>query len=288
MARKINEIQGSIIFQDYYNRLKSIAVSQFEWGGLPETCNERFLEETLFHLGAAIFVEDRDLSYLNLKVTPADRLNVYNEPLAYTAYSTGYNKIYNADECVYIRNNRLAVSTESTIILFAERLARIEQAIQVNINAQRTPILIRADDKTKRTLQEIYRLYSGDAPVILGTNSLQEKPLECLTTGAPYVADRLRDEKRAVWNEALEFLGFNTNPSDKKKERLIVSEVNANDEQILMQGESRLLCRQEAAVAINRKYPRLNVSVKMRVRKNGSVNEDIQSIGGEYDGKIYD
>ena len=263
MSKKFN-IRQSLVFHDYYARLKVIAMSMFKWEGLPPTCNARFLEDCLFHYGSAIFVCDEEMSYLNLKGTPASTLNVYNEPLAYTAYSTGYTKIYNADECVFIRNNYLEKSTDSTIILFAERLAKIQLSIEVNINAQKTPVLIRCDEKTRMSLEAIYNQYEGDRPVIFGMKSLQEKPLETLKTDAPFVADKLREEKRAVWNEALEFLGLNTNPSDKKKERLVVNEVDANNEQIDIQASTMLASRQEACKAINEMFG-LNVSVELRV-----------------------
>jgi hypothetical protein len=135
----------------------------------------------------------------------------------------------------------------------------------VNINAQKTPILIRADEKTRKSLETIYNMYEGDKPVIFGAKGLMEKPFEVLNTDAPFIADKLREEKRAVWNEALEFLGVNTNPSDKKKERLIVDEVNTNNEQIDLQAETMLLTRQQACEKMNNLFG-LNVSVTRRVQ----------------------
>lgn len=264
MGKRTNNIRKTLVFHDYYTRLKNIALSVFKWEGLPETCNARFLEDTLFHFGKAVFVEDENMRYLNLKVNPADTLNVYNEPESYEAFSTGYSKMFDKDDCVIIRNNLMEKSTDSTIGMFAERLAIIEMAISVNINAQKTPILIRCDEKTRLTLENVYKQYEGDNPVIFGAKSLQEKPLDVLTTGAPFVADKLREEKRAVWNEALEFMGINTNPSDKKKERLIISEVESNNEQIDIQSLTMLLCRESACEQINKKYG-LNVSVSLRV-----------------------
>lgn len=271
MAKKPS-IRNTIMFHDYYSRLKMIALSVFEWEGLPETCNARFLEDCLFHYGSAIFVKDPAMSYLNLKATPSDILNPYNEPLSYLAFSTGYSREYSTDDCVYIRNNYLEKSTDSTIIIFAEKLADIDVAIQVNIRAQKTPVLVRCDEKTRLSLEAVYNQYDGNKPVIFGAKSLQEKPLEVLKTDAPFVADRLREEKRAIWNEALEFLGLNTNPSDKKKERLLVNEVDSNNEQIDIQAESMLLTRQAACEAINKKYG-LNVSVKRRVHEEYPVEE---------------
>lgn len=260
------------MFHDYYSRLKNIALSMFKWEGLPDTCSERFLEDSLFHYGNAIFVDDPEHGFLTLRATPAATLNFYNEPIAYTAHSTGYNRIFERDNCVYIRNNYIEKSTDSTILIYAERLARLDSAIDVNVNAQKTPVLIRCDDKTKYSLESVYNQYTGDKPVIFGTKSLQEKPLESITTGAPFVADKLREEKRAVWNEVLEFLGLNTNPADKKKERLIVNEVNANNEQIDAQLQTMLLCRQNACNEINSLYG-LNVSVSLRVDDFKTVSE---------------
>ena len=216
MAKK-QTLRNSLVFHDYYSRLKSIAISLFEWEGLPATCNARFLEESLFLHGDAVFVDDPEQSFLTLKVIPADTLNVYNEPLAYTAYSTGYSRIFDSSDCVIIRNNYLSKSTDSTIMLFAEKLAEIDVAATVNIKAQKTPVLVRCEEKTRMSLEAVYNQFDGNRPVIFGAKSLQEKPLEVLRTDAPFIADRLREEKRALWNEALEFLGLNTNPSDKKK-----------------------------------------------------------------------
>lgn len=275
MARKPN-IRNTIMFHDYYARLKSIALSVFEWEGLPETCNARFLEECLFDYGQAVFVDDPEMSFLNLKVIPSDVLNVYNEPRSYTAFSTGYSRQYDADECVFIRNNYLTKSTDSTLLIFAEKLAEIDVATTVNIKAQKTPVLVRCDEKTRMSLETVYNQFDGNRPVVWGSKSLQEKPLEVLKTDAPFVADKLREEKRAVWNEALEFLGLNTNPSDKKKERLIVTEVNANNEQINIQSETMLLTRQQACDEINKKFG-LNVSVKRRVHEEVNQKEVVEN-----------
>lgn len=264
MRRELS-IRHMPVYHDYYSRLKSIALSVFQWDGLPHTCNERFLETCLFKYGCAIFVNDSEMGYLNLKATPANCLNVYHEPLSYLAFSIGYSKEYNKDECVFVRNNYLEKSTDSTITIYAEKLAAIDIAATINIDAQKTPILIRCDEKTRTSLNAVYNQYRGDKPVIFATKSMSERPFEVLKTDAPFLADKLREEKRAIWNEALEFLGINTNPSDKKKERLIVNEVDANNEQIDIQAETMLVSRVEACERINKMFG-LSVNVERRVR----------------------
>lgn len=268
--KKQLRLRDTHVFHDYYSRLKMIALSIFKWEDLPESCNARFLEKTLFNYGMAVFIDDSEYGYMNLKVTPSGELNPYEEPVRYTAYSINYSKQYDREDCVIIRNNALCKSTDSTIMLFAERLTEIELALQVNINAQKTPILIRCDDKTKTSLETIYNQYSGNKPVIFGSKSLSEKPLEVLNTGAPFVADKLRAEKKAVLDEAFEFLGINTNPADKKKERLITTEVEANNEQVDIQALTMLGMRQKACKEINEKYG-LDVKVSLRVEELKSL-----------------
>lgn len=263
MSKKFN-IRRSIIYNDIYSRLKNIALSIYKWEGLPETCNERFLENSLFETGRAVFVKDKRLGYMNLNVNPNGDLNHYNEPIRYTAYSTGYSKDYEADNCVMVYNNMMRKSTDSTLMIYAERLARIQSAIDTNINAQKTPLFIRCDTKTEKSLTTIYDQYDGDKPVIVGSKALQNNPIESINTGAPFVADKLREEYRNTWNEVLEFLGLNTNPSDRKKERVIVAEVNSNNEQIDIQALTGLSCRQKACEDFKKLYGK-EITVSQRV-----------------------
>lgn len=282
MAKKFYNVKTSQVFHDYYSRLKNIALSLFMWENLPETCNARFLEKCLFEYGMAVFVDDPEMSFLNLKVIPSDTLNVYNEPLGYTAYSTNYSKYYKADDCVIVRNNIMAKSTDSTIMIFAERLAKLSLVHEINIQAQKTPLIIKTDDKTYQSLITLYNQYEGDKPFIVASKSLQDKPIEAIVTGAPFIADKIREEKIAVWNEALEFLGINTNPSDKKKERLIMSEVNSNNEQIDIQCATMQLTREEACEEFYEKFGKV-ISVRSRIeelteRYHTDYNPDMKEV----------
>jgi hypothetical protein len=253
---------NTLTANDYYDRLRLIALSLFEWENLPESCNPRFLELTLYLYGRALFINDETMGYLNTKCTPSGQLNVYDEPISYTAYGVNYNEQYDKDNCVIIRNNYLERPTDQTVILFASRLTEAERTIDVNIKAQKTPILVRVDEKDRLTIKNLYIQYDGNEPFILGGKSLNPDGLKVLKTDAPYLADKIQAYKHEIWNEALTFFGVNNTNSDKR-ERLITDEVNANNEVISLNAQAMLLTRQEAAEAINKKYG-LNVSVKMR------------------------
>ena len=73
----------------YYNRLTELALSMFEWKGLPDTVDPRFLEMCLFAEGKAIFFkDDGGLGYLTLQCSISGELNVYRIPIYRRAYAT--------------------------------------------------------------------------------------------------------------------------------------------------------------------------------------------------------
>ena len=213
---------------DYLDRLKLLAVSLFKWKGLDDVAGfgaSRFLELSLYENGRACFVKDESKGYLALKVNPMDKLNVYNLPVKVLAWSIGYNKTYAFDDIVYIMNNELELPTANTLSLFAYRLYETERTIDVNLIAQKTPVLIEGDTKTILTLKNVYMQYSGNTPFIFGNKQFDiSNKLNVLKTDAPYLVDKLELHKHEIWNEALTYLGID-NANTDKKERLITDEV---------------------------------------------------------------
>jgi hypothetical protein len=258
---------------DYFDRFQMIGLSLFEWHNLPETCNPRFLEMTLFSEGRAIFVIDPNLGFLTLKVTPNGCVNHYNEYTSYEAYSNTYNTktFYPNKDCVYIRNNYLEKPTSITTMLFASRIAEIQRTIDVNINAQKTPIFIRCDEKNRTTLETIYNQYQGNRPVILGGKDINLDGIKVFNTDAPYVTDKLQIQKHEMLNELMTFYGLQ-NANTQKKERLITDEVEANNEEIDIMAQTMLIARKEACNQINKLFD-LNVSVTLRKLNPGSDPE---------------
>lgn len=259
------KVMNIMTANDYYDRLKTIALSLFEWENLPVSCDARFLETVLFDYGKAIFIKDPALGILSLKCTPSGELNFYDIPIKYTAYGIGYHEQFRLDECVYIRNNYLDKPTSITVQLFANRLTEAERTIDVNIKAQKTPVMIRCGEKERLTMLNIYDKYEGNEPFIMEGKALEQGVMQVFKTDAPFVADKVQEYKRQIWNEAMTFFGINNNYSEDKKERLLTDEINANNEQVSIMAESMLITRQEACKKFNELFkPEKPLSVKMR------------------------
>lgn len=269
------------VFSDYYKRLRLLALSLFEWENLPESMNERFLEQCLYWYGKAAIVNDENLGIINTKCTPSESLNIYGEATEYHCYSTGYDANFPLDDMVYVRNNLEALPTDATIQLFAQRLYEAERTIDVNIKAQKTPVIILCDEKQRLTMKNIYMKYDGNEPVIYGKKGLDIDDIKVLRTDAPFVADKLEEYKRNVWSEALSFLGIN-NVMTEKKERLLTGEVDANNQMIDLSAQTMLLTRELAADKFNKLWPGRDISVRQR-----SYQEIIKRLGGGDNGNLY-
>ena len=244
-------------YADYLDRLKLLATSLFTWEGLDEIAGEgasRFLELSLYEYGRACFIKDDELGYMALRVNPSDTFNVYMLPTKVQAWSIGYQKNFDFDDVVYIMNNELQVPTARTINQFVYRLYETEKTIDVNLIAQKTPVLIEGDTKTILTLKNVYMQYSGNMPFIFGSKAFDvSNKLNVLNTNAPYLIDKLELHKHEIWNECLTYLGID-NANTDKKERLITDEVESNNEVINYYLNCFYKTRKKACDEINKKY----------------------------------
>ena len=91
--------------------------------------------------------------------------------------------------------------------LFALRLYEAERTADVNIKAQKTPVMILVDDTQRLLMENLYNQYDGNKPFIFGDKKqLNADTLKAIRTDAPFIADKIIDYKKEIWNEALTFL----------------------------------------------------------------------------------
>lgn len=297
MSKKYTDTELAMLINDKtlidnLDKLRMLATSLFTWENLDKIAGigaSRFLEQSLYDLGRACFVKDNNLGYLALKVNPSDTLNVYNLPTKVEAWSIGYNKHFNFDDVVYIMNNELQKPTIEFMQLFAYRLYECERTIDVNMFAQKTPIIIEGDTKSILTLKNVYMNYSGNIPVTFANKQYElSSKLNVLKTDAPYIIDKLDVHKHQIFNDALTLLGID-NANTDKKERLIVDEVESNSDLINYYLNCWYKTRKEACDQINEKFL-ADSDIKLNIVLNKeiiSLLNNTQNNGGVEDGSLY-
>lgn len=272
----------------YYNRLTELALSMFEWTNLPKTIDERFLELCLFSEGKAVFFKDEVMGYLALQCVIGGRYDVYRIPIERRAIaSNGYNKQLDKSNSVIIWNNFMHTNAMLDVEMFSKRLYNLDRAIDVNANAQKTPVLVQCDENQRLTMMNLYKQYEGNEPFIFGNKSLDTNGIKVLQTGAPFVADKLYTLKTQIWNEALTYLGI-SNTNVVKKERLISDEVQRNMGGVIASRYGRLEMRRKACKEINAMFG-LNIDCKYRedyrVGNEEFVDDDTEINGEEKGGE---
>lgn len=304
-------------YSDYLLRFKRIALSEFEWVNLPKSMNAQWLEYCLYYNGMATLLKDEKYGFINTNCTSDGQINIYGLPTRLNCYSFEYQtsrklytglieglsdsqkKVREYQECILVQNNFDRTPTCGTMELFAYRLYEAQRTCDINIISQKTPILLVVDEKQRLMMENLYNQYNGNQPFIFGDKlQLDSNKIQALKTDAPFIADKVTDCKKEIWNEALTFLGINNIMVDKK-ERLITDEANSNNELINLNLQSFLAPRQEACRQFNEKFgftgTDKEISVRVRsdlhniIKNEQSIIKDyVQEKVGEEVGEIYD
>ena len=271
-------------YGQYMAILKQISISMFDWKNLPDSVDARYLEIALFYDGAGLYFNDEIMGNLALNMIFNGGFNVYGEPVSRRAFSryNQYQKTLDKNDSVIIWNNLDRTPTFPIIDMFSRRLYNIDRAIDVNVNAQKTPTLIRCDEKQRLTLVNAYKEMDGNSPVIYADKSFDPNSISTLKTDAPYVSDKLYELKSNLWNEALTYLGI-PNANVMKRERLIKDEVLRSLGGTMANRYSRLQARQEAVEKINRMFgTNIEVGIKEEIEDMGNV--DLNASRETFDG----
>lgn len=258
---------NNMTFSYYYYKLMLVARSLFEWENLPNNMDERWIEKYLFTSGKCIFYKDPVMGYMVAGLAQQGGVNCYGDPTSVYPVAENYvysgDKLVNGENCYVIRNNDLMLPNFPIIRHYAYKLCNIDRAIDTNVEAVKTPIIVRCSEKQKLSLKNAINQRKDNEPVIWSSDlSDINEMVDTLTTNAPIVFPQLQTQKHMILNEVFTDLGIN-NANMDKRERMVANEVEANNEQVKACEDVMLKSRQQACKEINRIFG-TNISVKRR------------------------
>lgn len=290
----------SVTYSTWFNRLYNIAISRFEWLNLPDTCNEKFIEQVLFFNGFMVGYKDTALnSFLIMPCTNNSVLDIFGYPAKVNAY--GYNGYMaqnltpytitlaqeptRADAALLYANYSRCPDLPA-VLYFARKLTKIDRTIDVNINVQKTPYIISCGENQRLSVANMFNKVDNFEPAIITTKFYGlngEKPINVMDLKPPFVADKMQTLKRQVYQEALTYLGIEANTSEKA-ERQVTEELTANMGETESMRQSPLASRKQFCKEFNKIYG-TNIDVKFRSDLQLS---QIMENGGLTDGELYD
>ena len=257
----MNTEAGKQKYEMYLDRFVEIALGQIKWNNLPEEIDERYLELSLLKNGSALFFKDDVIGYIGIGTTAFGKWNIYGIPEERTGYGANGAQFKRSSKDSVIIWNKLTHTNDWNLLTdYASKLALIDEIIMINVNAQKTPILIKCSETQRLTLKNLYEKYRGNTPFIFADDGLDVGAMQTLSTGAPYLARDLYELKMNIWNEALTYLGV-VNIQTNKKERLITDEVTRLNGGTMASRETRIKAREIACKEINKMFG-LNISVE--------------------------
>ena len=261
------QFSNNITFSYYYYKLMLIVKALFEWENLPNGMESRWIEKYLFEQGSCVFFKDNVLGYMVAGVAQDGGVNCYDDPTTLTPVAPKYvysgNKpLMNGKDCYLIRNNDLRLPEFGVVRYYAYKLTNLDRAIDVNIEAQKTPTIVRCTDKQRLSLKQAINQRRDNEPVMYVDESLDLNAITTLDLNPPMVFKDLQIQKHMILNEFFSDIGVN-NANMDKKERMVANEVEANNEQVKASEDVLLRCRQEACKKLNEIFG-LNISVKRR------------------------
>ena len=256
-----------------YNRYKMLALNMFRWEGLPDTIKSRHIENSLYHNGLCIIINDDNLGFISVPCNYGANLNINCEPTE--VITTGYNYIKTIkymsdkekDKCQLILNNDLAIGNKEFIEYYAQKMYEVDTVIRANINNQKFPWFIPCEPKLKNTIKAMFDKVDNLEPLILADKSIISEGIQVLTTNTPYVADKLNEYKFELEREILTFLGLNNN--FEKKERLLTNEIDSNNQFIESNIEIQYKNRLIAQDYLNNKFGWNCKVIKVAHENNG-------------------
>ena len=279
--RHASQADGAVVVQSlrvgmYQKLLKALAVSRFTWHGLPNGIDSRYLELMLLENGMVLFFPDKRKGIIRFMVTQAayqGNVNNYFNATEFTPVSNNYSyKTLTSKECAPISDNMIRQSFNDIILLYAQRLAMVDRALDVNLDNLNIPMIVTVQDENQRlTLENVIKQKENGVPAILVYDDGLDNQFRAFPNVTPYLADKLLSDKAQIWNECMSFLGIQ-NSNTEKKERLLTGEVAAGSERTNIFRVGFLKARQQACDTIKLLWPAMSgISVDWSDPSSGGI-----------------
>ena len=234
----------------------TLAINRYRWVGLPETCDPRFLEETLALYGVATISTPEGAGiWTSTQAVTNGTPGLYGTPQSWRSFGpNGFGYDVTPKNGVLVYNSQLrSPFPQGFVDMYARRLADYDRAADINIQQQKRPWIITAPQEKVNDLVNIYKQAAGGEPAILGIRGLSnEIDIQALGTQVPLIVSELDDGKRRIWNEIYTFLGIEN--LTQKAERMIQDEVTKNDMPASIMALDGLNARRTAAEFLNSRH----------------------------------
>ena len=229
--------------------------TQFKWEGLPDEIKPYNVERILNMFGQGVLFKYGE-QFVFAQAVNTSLLNIYNQPCevqpismngvsfdrVFVTNTLDVNKELHEQNAVLFKNNLTSTPTYFILKPFIDSLCFNWESKGINAGLSRIKYLIRANKNIAGTIRtEIKKIIGSPTaiPVINEKMNVLDQ-IEKLDFNVAYEPDKYWQDFDKTFAFICQLCGITTNMSQSKKERLVVSEVESNDELTTLSEDMRL------------------------------------------------
>ena len=261
----------------YFNKLKKMVFSIFEFENIPEEWNMPYFKEHLF-LDGVICVTDTKAGVLPL-MCGTKGVNWFNQPTDFIVHNVVLGNIegkIGADgEIIFLsQSGNMFYSVIPLITRYATLLAEVDGSLQSTLINSRVAHIFYANSTAQlKTYQKMYdKITRGEPAVFIRKTSEDGQEALFNNVKSSYIGTELLDTKRTIMNEFLTEIGVN-NANTDKRERLNADEVNANNQELDCNIYEWHYNLKNCIDNVNRMY---NLNIKVSINNYGGGRDELQ------------
>lgn len=250
----------------YKNIFYMLAMTRFEWVGLPKTVDPLFLERQLLLGGHATIAQPKKGKqrgfWYSAKCVQTGPLGVYDYPKSWQAYNRDQLRFnVSGKNGVWIYDNVMRFPLCAALDIFARELVDVQKTEQVNRFWQKLPFILVAPDDMDVSANNLLSQVMGGEPAIIANRYVKDMEPYRLGFDVPFLGRELSAAEQNVLNKVYTILGIAN--LTFKSERMIEDEVHDMGEPSTLMKLSALTERRRAAEYLNTRFG-MNVSVVWR------------------------
>lgn len=280
------------VYYGIRNIIENIALARFRWVNLPDTCDARYLERTLYWHGiATIAAPSKDAAELNkflsLQCIMQGGPNIYGNPSKWLCMGDNGSQFKaNPRTGYYCYDNMTRKPLTPLLDIYARELADIIRTQQIDRMHLKTPYILKAPRGMELTVLNVLKQLLGGEPAIVGNDALSNVDIDVVDMKTEFHGQQLTAAEANVWNKIYTALGIAN--LTFKAERQIEDEVRAFKAPTDLMALAPLECRRVMCERLNERFG-LNIGVVWNVdfeSNNFNATHDIDTAAKLFDNNL--
>lgn len=242
---------SNAMFYNIRDHILQLALNRFKWIGLPDTCDEWYLESKLIFEGVATIASVPDINAIvSIGAVTSGLPDLYGYPSTWQGIGANGRMIEcNPMSAVLVYDNRTRYPVLPKIEMWARELTDLYRTKQVNRFHQKIPLVLSVEQEQEQQAINLFKQISGAEPGIITTRAVNLIEPKKIALDVPYIGDKLESDIAATWNAVYRDLGIST--STIKAEHVLEDEMYAQNEPTVLQKLDGLSLRRAAAKKAN-------------------------------------